>query len=262
MTATLQPRPLDIWRRRFGGRRYRRTQPRPLAAAGYLTHGQVIDGLIEVENLQIVLLYDEQLRAGHCALRLAAYCGSRVPWGVRFGGLDNCRAFKDLRLQPVPGGHGYRLDLAQEADLLTLSLSLERQLDRHARFCQHLAWQQLCLPKLWAAFRPADAARVTGDGPELAAYATRTGKSPQHLLRRLCREHLGMVLYPLDWTSHLWETAAAVYADLERFPRRQVFRLHTLPDDLVGFQGAAEYRLYGRDQRPSSMAAAAVPAAC
>ena len=46
---------------------------------------------------------------------------ARIPWGVRFGGPDNCRFFKDLRLQPVPAGRGYRLDLADE-DLLTLGL--------------------------------------------------------------------------------------------------------------------------------------------
>ena len=32
-----------------------------------------------------------------------------------------------------------------------------------------------------------------------------------------------------------------MFADLERFPRRQVFRLEKLPNDLAGFDGAAEY---------------------
>jgi hypothetical protein len=108
MIATCeQPSPLDQWRKRLGGRRYRRTEPRPLAALGYLANGPVIDGLVEVENLTILLLYDALIRPGHCALRLAGYFGSRVPWGVRFGGPENCQFFKDLRLQPVPGGRGY-----------------------------------------------------------------------------------------------------------------------------------------------------------
>ena len=55
--------PLDQWRQRLGGRR-RRVQPRPLAAMGYLADGPVTDGLIEVENLTIVLLYDEPIRMG------------------------------------------------------------------------------------------------------------------------------------------------------------------------------------------------------
>ena len=87
MIATLEPRsPLDQWRQRLGGRRHRRAQLRPLAAMGYLANGPVIDGLVEVEKLTIILLYDEPIRPGHCALRLAGYSGSRVPWGVRFGG--------------------------------------------------------------------------------------------------------------------------------------------------------------------------------
>jgi len=254
MIATLEPlSPLDQWRHRLGGRRPRRAQPRPYAALGYLVNGPVTEGLIEVENLTIVILCDELVRDGLCALRLAGYSGSRIPWGVRFGGPDQCRFFKDLRLQPVPGGRGYRLDLACE-ELLTLGLGLERELDRHARYRQRQVREQVQLPKLWAGFPVADAASITGDGPELAAYAARTGKSPQHLLERLRRDHLGLAIYPAAWVSHLWERAAAIFADLERFPRRQVFRLRQPSDDLAGFQGAAEFDFasgYGPKQHPS-----------
>jgi hypothetical protein len=58
------------------------------------------------------------------------------------------------------------------------------------------------------------------------------------------REHLGLVLYPLGWVSHCWQQAAAVLADLERFPKRQVFRLRRLPNDLVSYQDAAEFDLF------------------
>jgi hypothetical protein len=240
IATTERPSPLDQWRKRLGKRRHRCTQPRPLAAMGYLANGPVLDGLIEVENLHIVLLCDKQLRPGHCALRLAGFSGSRIPWGVRFGGPENCQFFKDLLLQPVLKAWGYRFDLADEK-LLTLALRLERELDRCARFCQQRVRDRVCLPKLWAGFRPQDAASITGDGPELAAYATKTGKSPQRLLKRLCREHGGLILHPLAWVSHHWQQAAAIFADLERFPRRQVFHLRHLPDDLAGFRGAAEF---------------------
>jgi len=236
---------LDQWRHRLGGRRCRCCQLRPLAAMGYLADGPVIDGLIEVEKLTFVLLYDEPIRSRRCALRLAGYCGSRVPWGVRFGGPENCRFFTDLRLQPVLGGQGYRLDLASE-ESLTLALGLERELARHARFCQRQVRECPFLPKFWAAFRPADAAHVTGDGPELAAYAQRTGRPAALLLEHLRRDHLGLVLQPLGWVSHHWQQMAAVFADLAGFPRRQVFRLRHQADDLVGFQGAAEFDFHSR----------------
>ena len=58
MIATLQPSPLDQWRQRFGGKRRRHRRPRPLAAMGYLVNGPVIEGLIEIEKLTLVVLYD------------------------------------------------------------------------------------------------------------------------------------------------------------------------------------------------------------
>ena len=218
-------------------------QPRPLAALGYLANGPVTDGLIEVEKLTLVILYDELIRPGHCVHRLAEYSGCRVPWGVRFGGPEQGRFFQDLRLQPVPEARGYRLDLTS-TELLALGLGLERELDRYARYRQQQVREHVQLPKLWAAFRPADAASITGDGPELAACAARTGRSPQSLLEHLRRDHFGLVLYPLAWVSHRWQQAVTVFADLERFPTRQVFRLRQPADDLVGFRGAAAFDFY------------------
>jgi hypothetical protein len=212
---------------------------------GYLTHGPVVEGLIEVEQLTIAVLYDELIRPGHCALRLAGYSGSRVPWGVRFGGPENCKFFKDLSLQPVPGARGYRLDLAS-TKLLSLGLQLDRELDRHVRYRQRQVRQQLQLPKLWAGFRSADAANITGDGPDLAAYAQRTGKSPQRLLEHLRRDYFGLTLHPIPWVSHHWQQAVAVFADLQRFPRRQVSSLRQLPDDLIGYQDATEFNFHSR----------------
>ncbi len=231
--------PLDEWRRAVGRRRFP-TQVRPMAALGYLTDGPVTDGLVAIEKLTTILLYDEPIGRGRLALRLAGYSAHRVPWGVRFGGPGQCRFLKDLRLQPVPQAQGYRLDLA-ETHLLSLGLRLARELHRHARYRPHRVREQIRLPKLWAGFREQDAANLTGDGPELADYATRTGKRPQDLMRRLERRHVGLVLHPLAWVSHHWQEAVAVFADLERFPTRQVFRLLHRPDDLEGYEAAAEY---------------------
>jgi len=223
MIATIEPlSPLDRWRQRLGGHRQRRSRPRPLAALGYIANGPVVNGLVDVEKLTLILLYDDLISLEYCALRLAGYSASRVPWGVRFGGPEQCRFFKDLRLQPVFAGSGYRLDLTDER-LLTLALDLERALARSVHY-RHVR-EQVRLPKLWAAFHPADAANITGDGPELAAYAQRTGKSPKYLLKHLRRDHLGMCLFPFTWASHHWQQAVAVFADLAKFPSRQNFRL-------------------------------------
>jgi hypothetical protein len=213
---------------------------------GYLTDGPVIDGLVAIENLILVLLYDDLIRPRQCALRLAGYSGSRVPWGVRFGGRAHSRFVKDFMLQPVPAGEGYRLD-ANNEDLLALGLQLNRELDRQARFNQHVR-QRPSLPKLWAGFRPDDAASITGDGPELAAYAAHVGRTPASLLQRLRREHADLTLLPLPWVSHHWQQAAAIFADLRHFPQRQVFCLQQR-ENLAGFHDAAEFDFLIRSGR-------------
>jgi hypothetical protein len=242
MIATFAPPLLDQWRRRLGGPR--RDHPRPWAALGYLVDGPIVENLVEIANLTLVLLYDEPLPRGRCALRLAGYAASPIPWGVRFGGPDQRRFLKDLWLQPVPGGQGYRLDLGDE-ELLALGLQLERELGRHAHSRRQAVRARVRLPKLWAAFQPAGAEKISGDGPELAAYAERTGRPPQRLLEYLRRDHQGSILYPAAWVSHHWQEAVGIYADLEQFPRRQVFRLRHLPHDLAGFQDAAEFDFRG-----------------
>lgn len=237
MIAFSPPAPLEMWRKCLGGRR-RRARPRPLAAMGYLVDGPVGDELVEIKRLTLVLLYDEPIRRGQCGLRLAGFSGGPVPWGAHFGGPTQCRFHKDLMLQPVAAGQGYRMDLA-DTELLALGLRLCRDLDRHTRYCPQPRREQVLLPKLWAAFHPEDMAEITGDGQELAAYAARIGRPPQHLLRRLCHKHAGFLLFPLAWVSHHWQQIVTIYADLARFPPRQVFRLTR--SSLAGFQDAAEF---------------------
>ncbi len=249
MIPTSEPTPLDQWRERLGGRR-RRAQPRPIVALGYLVDCPPVDGLIEVEKLTMVLLHDEPIRFGQCALRLAGHSGSRIPWGVRFGGYAHCRFVKDLMLKPVEGGEGYRVDLA-DAELMLLGLQLERDLDRNVRFHKRLR-DRPSLPKLWAGFPPEFAANITGDGPELAAYAARIGSHPECLLDRLRRDYQGLTLLPLAWVSHHWQQALAIFADLNHFPKRQVFRLYER-GDLASFHDAAEFDFLARSgvKRPS-----------
>lgn len=243
MIATLQPSPLDQWRQRFGGQRAANRCRRPLAAMGYLVHGPIYERLVEVEKLVFVVLHDVLTGKGQNVLRLAGYSGARVPWGVKWGGAGRCRFSKNLLLQPVPNGPGLRLSAASD-ELLRLGLRLDSELDRQRRYSTRPARDQVRLPCLWAGFRPVDADSITGAGPELESYAGRTGKMPQRVLEDMRREYCGLVLYPFSWVSHYWQQAVAVFADLERFPRRQVFVLSDAGSDLVGFQDVAEYDFY------------------
>ncbi len=245
MIATLKPTPLDEWRRRFGGEGHRLGLTSRIAAMGYLVDGPVTEGLVEIGNVILTVLYAVQVRPGQDALRLAGFSGAPVRWGVRWGGPDQCRFCKDLLLQPVPGGTALRIN-ATRTDLLRLGLALERAIDRHARNPRLPIQPRMQLPKLWAAFHEADAAALTGGGPELERYARQERQSADELLTRLRRTHNGMALFPLAWVSHHWQQAATVFADLERFPRRQVFSIRQVPDDLAGFQAATEFDFQSR----------------
>jgi hypothetical protein len=239
MIATVEPPLMDLWRRQIAPRR-RNREPRLLAAAGYLTNGPIVEDLIEIEKLILVVVHDEMDARCNATIRLAGYSGIRVPWGIRWGGPENSKFFKDLQLQPMAGARGLRLDIAS-ADLFRLALHLDRDIERHLCYARRCKRPYVQLPRLWAGFRPADAAAVQGDGPELAEYCTRTGRCVADTLSAIRRDYFGLALFPFAWVSNSWQQAVTVLADLRRFPLRQVFPLTNAPEALIGFQGAAEY---------------------
>lgn len=242
MNAIPLPTPLERWRSFFGVGATCPRAPRRVAGLGYVVHGPAPDGLVEVEKVVLAVLYDERLR-NHTALRLAGFSGCRVPWGVQWGGPAECCFFKDLRLQPIPGARGLRLD-TNSVDLLRLGLELEEHIRQTCQDGLRSSQGHPQLPNLWAGFRPSEVKTISGQGPELTQYCRKTGQSAGSLMARLRREYFGLALYPLAWVSHHWRRFAAVFADLDGFPAYQVFPLRRFPDDLVGFQGAAEYDFF------------------
>ena len=241
VTAQLRESLLDDWRRSMAQRQS--TGRRPLAAFGSMVDGPVRNGLVELDHMTLVVLYNEPSSHDQLVLRLAGYSGTQVPWGVMWGGAEQNRFFKDLSLQPVPQGRGLRLDLARPR-LLRIGLQLERELDRYARHPALPPRPNLRLPCLWAAFTPQHAVGLAGDGPELDAYARRVRKPVVEAFSAVHRRHYGLVLHPLAWVSRHGERTAAIFVDLARFPGRQVFRLDDLPGNLAGYQDAAEFNLF------------------
>ncbi len=237
MIAYANPRVINQWRHQLGRRQA--DGRRPLGALGYLANGPVVGGLIEIDKLVLVVLHDEQHRDA-AVLSLTGFSARRVPWGVEWGGHQGSRFFKDLRLQPVPQARGRRID-GDGAQLVQLGLQLDRQVERHCQERWLPVRRYLRLPRLWAGFRYSNVSAVHGDGPELAAICRKRKRSAADLLQAVHREHNGLVLYPLDWVSHLWQQAETILADLRGFPRQQVFALKDPHTDLEGYRGASAF---------------------
>jgi hypothetical protein len=261
MIAIAQPSLLADWRRQVGRPSRRTALPRPLAALGFLTSGAVVDGLVEIENVVLVALYDELHDDGRLSLTLAGYSGARVPWGVQWGGPSQNLFRKDLFLRPRPQAYGRCLD-SSRSRLLHLALELDRSLTDTVRRPRSVGGRQWVLPRLWAGFRPSRLADISADGPELAAAAERSGKTPTELLVAARRTYQGLALLPLEWTSHHWLQMAAVFADLGEFPEQQVVPLRELPRDLQGFQDAAAFDFHGSRFRPVRSGHPVAPPVC
>lgn len=251
MIARVQPSLVNRWRRSISCRGQQSDDPRSLGALGYRTNGPVLGGLIEVEKLVLVVLYDELIHDGRNSLTLAGFSGRPIPWGVCWGDRRGSKFFKDLCLEPASQARGRRID-ADDEELLQLGLELERQLQRHHRHRWLRVRRHPLLPRLWAGFRHSDAQKIDGDGPELATACKRRCLSPHQILESARRECEDLVLYPLEWVSHHWRQAAALLADVSRLPMYQVFAIDSLPDDLQGFRGAAAFDFFNSRFRSSA----------
>jgi hypothetical protein len=231
---------MQQWQDQIGARQSRPSAPRRIGALSYIFNGPIVNSLIEIKHLCLAVLYDDW--SGHqCGpIRLAGFTGGRVPRGVFWGGAERNLFYKDVSLPPSQDGKGMRLN-PDCSGLLPLGLQLDRLIERRRRQRYCAIRRRLKLPRLWAAFNPENAGSIFPDGPELAATFSRSGQSAEPVLESERRTHVGLTLFPLVWVSHHWQQTVAVFADLHGFPKRQVFRIPRVPEDLQGQNGAAQF---------------------
>ena len=239
---------VNRWHRQIGRRRPYRHQ-RPLAALGFLRRSnEKAETLVELQRLLAVVLFDESIGRPVPALRLVGYGACQLPDGVQWGGPEQSKFYKDLRLAPEPGAWSLQLD-ATNIDLLHLALQLHSDIHRVDRFAPKSASLQPKLPRLWAGFSPSDAVCLKGQGPEFAELCAKFKLAPEAMLEKFRREHRGLVCLPLDWVSNQLAGSLSVFADVSETPRTQVFRLMEFPGSLQGFQGAAAFDFFNSPQR-------------
>lgn len=229
---------LARWRTQIGTRRTLAANilTRRAAAASYLTYGPPACGMIEVDHLVMVMLYDERIEERWPKIQLAGFTARRTENGVQWGGVDNNCFFKDLALVPRWGAQGQRLDLAKP-QLLELGLALDEMAT------QSIATQATYfhLPRLWAGFRAKDAHVVERDCPELDRVMLAAASNATRTLKRVWQHYFGLTLLPYQWVTRYHHLATAVFADLRQFPKLQAFQLQRLPAALKGSYGSVPY---------------------
>jgi hypothetical protein len=209
---------------------------------GFLVDGGWQTELVEIDRLLLVAVYDEEYSPKRRAIRVIGCRGKRIDHGVQWGGLECCEIYKDLGLSPLPRARGLRIDLA-DTQLLHLALRLHHRIDQALRFQPSLARRQLRLPRLWAGYKARDAQGITGSGPEFEGLCQKFAMAPAAMFKKFEREHFGLRLYPMEWTSHCLDQAKAVFAELTGFPQRQAFGVSG-ESDLLGYVGAAAFDFF------------------
>jgi len=213
------------------------------AALTFVDQANTSSESVDINNLLVVLVYeDDDQSLDRRSLRLSGYSVSRIPHGVQWGGAENCRIYKNLTLAPQFGAHGQRLDRGKH-ELLAIGLKLDRRLSRAAR---HPAapWPGLRLPQLWAGFRTRQAKMLRGGGPEFELTCRKQCRAAREVFHESVRYIAGLTAYPLDWVSGQLDSVVAIFAELTPSLRRQVCRIGSLPECLIGFHGASAFDFY------------------
>jgi hypothetical protein len=209
----------------------------PLVVMSHWTDGPVVDGLIEVENLRLAVLYEEPSRRRFPAIRFSAYSGERVMGKVVLGGDRNSRLFKEVTARPAWRTRDQRLDTAKP-QVVNLALRMEAHLRRQKLHPYKPRQTEMPLPRLFAGFRASTARRLglaktpaqnerTGDGGSVSA-----------------RTYFELTLLPVDDVSRHLGEATAVLAELAGWPRLRVVQLPDLRDGLRGLRGPIEFDFY------------------
>ncbi|MEQ8837977.1 MAG: hypothetical protein RID07_14315, partial [Lacipirellulaceae bacterium] len=222
----------------------KRVAPRTFAGLGILSP-QPQAGLVKLNPLLLVAVYDEPIDRRRPAIRVIAYRPCQTLHGVNWASAENSVLYKDLALEPKCGSRGLVFD-SQKQDLFQLALKLNSRISQAETRLRLRSRQSssLQLPRLWAGFPQATHEALKISGPECEQIAERFGLSFQKLKKKFTRNHLGLHLLPLDWVSDSLMNSLQIFADLAEFPCTQVFSLFEFPNDLTGYQGAACYDFY------------------
>jgi hypothetical protein len=230
------------WRRQTATRRLDggARGERQIAAVRFHLAGKHSNDLARLEQISLVVVYDEPCTKDRIATRVCCYRPRTIPHGVEWAGNDTCILCKDLALQPDRFGRGQIFDLRRPR-ILRLALELDAHINRACRSRRIRLSRRFRLPTLWAGFSLPVVETIRGDGPEFEAICHKFGMTATKMFKLFERHHGGLRAYPLDWVSTQLDSAAAIFVDSSSVRQLQLFQLCQHATSLAGFQGAATY---------------------
>jgi len=209
------------WRRQIGIHAFQQSarRPREGAALGFY-YPDKGSKLVPLDCLRTVIVFDDpdlgvQLRGYRPRL-----VGDAVDWTA------DVVLRKSLSLSPRPYARGRRLDSRWQS-LCDLALRLDHRLQQAQRHLRRIEQTPIRWPRLWAAFSPEAAERLTGRGDELSALCRKFKLSRRSMLTKFSRAIGGRTLVPKNWVD---QPGDSVWADLSGVtPRQAISEIHMNP---------------------------------
>ena len=205
------------------------------AAIAFRCQKSPVNGLVPIEQMSAALLQVQATRHGPFPLQFRIYSACAVAFGLEWGGVHNSRVVKDLRIRPRLAARGKRMSLSRPRSLRT-SLDLFEAIV-NADVCA--VNDHIQIPQCWMGFDPC--IEIEGDGPELSGMVNATGTTAAELMIRTRRDHNGLAVYPMEWTSHCWAEAKEIFVEPDSVPLIQVVRCVESDETLIGFRGACSF---------------------
>lgn len=206
-----------------------------LAALSFQSLKPPQDGLIPLQWISAALLCVEPARRKIRPLQFSFFGATAIPYGIEWGGVERSKLTKDLRLRPRMSAQGRRMDLTR---VRTLHLGL----DLYAAIVsatENELMDHLQIPQCWMGFE--SGYDVDAEGPEVVGMMHAVGMSSQQLMMRVKRQHDGLHLYPMEWTSHRWMDLKQIFVEIGSVPVIQVLRCTDPSETLVGYRGAVSF---------------------
>ena len=182
--------------------------------------------MVSINNLTVDVLHDIEdeydFLYSFSRWRCSVDTDGRITWGGRGNLLRTSRLVPAVRLSPPFANEESIATIVRMEKRIADAVRYGRWIPKHPRF-----------PALWAGYKPREAPSLSFSGHEYESFRDRLGWPDEVLESLYFKEHSGLRLVPAAWVAPLLTQATDIFADFEKFPRRQLLRMSS-ESDLMG----------------------------